>query len=95
MRVQHYNVTCLNFLKLYVNKNYCSINILNICLQGGMILLASALKEPTIFDGIVLMAPLIFIDPALATPVKLWAARLFSRITPQLTVYILIKSLLY
>lgn len=51
-----------------------------------MILLSAALKEPSTFDGVVLMGPLIFIDPALASPVKLWAARLFSRLSPQLTV---------
>lgn len=53
-----------------------------------MILLSAALKEPSAFDGVVLMGPLIFIDPALASPVKLWAARLLSRLTPQLAVYI-------
>ncbi len=55
-------------------------------LQGGMILLSAALKEPTAFDGVVLMGPLIHIDPALASPVKLWAARLLSRVTPHLAV---------
>lgn len=54
--------------------------------QGGMILLSATLREPTAFDGVVFMGPLIHIDPALASPVKLWAARLFSRLTPQLTV---------
>ncbi|XP_057369577.1 monoglyceride lipase-like [Daphnia carinata] len=54
--------------------------------MGGMILLSAALKEPSAFDGVVLMGPLIFIDPALASPVKLWAARLLSRVTPQLAV---------
>lgn len=54
--------------------------------QGGMILLSAALKEPTAFDGVVLMGPLIHIDPNLASPVKLWAARLLSRVTPHLAV---------
>ncbi len=52
-----------------------------------MILLAASLREPSAFDGVVLMGPLIFIDPALASPVKLWAARLLSRVTPQLAVF--------
>lgn len=51
-----------------------------------MILLSAALKEPSAFDGVVLMGPLIHIDPALASPVKLWLARLLSRVTPQLAV---------
>lgn len=54
--------------------------------MGGMILLAAALKEPSAWDGVVLMGPLIHIDPALASPVKLWAARVLSRVTPQLAV---------
>ena len=54
--------------------------------MGGMILLAACLKEPSAFDGVVLMGPLITIDPGLASPIKLWAARLLSRIAPQMTV---------
>lgn len=58
-----------------------------------MILLAAALKEPSAWDGVVLMGPLIHIDPALASPVKLWAARILSRVTPQLAVYNQLKFL--
>ena len=60
-----------------------------------MILLSAALKEPAAFDGVVLMGPLIFIDPALASPVKLFAARLLSRVTPQLAVFILKQFSIY
>lgn len=61
-------------------------SIYSCCIQGGMILLSASMKEPTAFDGVVLMGPLIFIDPVLASPLKLWAAKLLSRMTPQLTV---------
>ena len=54
--------------------------------QGGMITVAAVLKEVKAFDGVVLMGPLIHIDPAMATPIKIWTARMLSRIAPNLTV---------
>jgi len=74
--------------------SYPTINLINLFLklQGGMILLAAALKEPSAWDGVVLMGPLIHIDPALASPVKLWAARVLSRVTPQLAVRYIINN---
>jgi len=54
--------------------------------MGGMITLATALRETKAFDGVVLMGPLIHIDPALASPMKIWAVRMLSRIAPNLSV---------
>jgi len=54
--------------------------------MGGMITVAAVLKEVKAFDGVVLMGPLIHIDPAMATPIKIWTARMLSRIAPNLTV---------
>ena len=51
-----------------------------------MITLATALRETKAFDGVVLMGPLIHIDPALASPMKIWAVRMLSRIAPNLSV---------
>lgn len=51
-----------------------------------MITLAAALKDMKAFDGVVLMGPLIHIDPALASPMKLWVVRMLSRIAPNLSV---------
>jgi len=54
--------------------------------MGGMITLAAALKDMKAFDGVVLMGPLIHIDPALASPMKLWVVRMLSRIAPNLSI---------
>jgi len=54
--------------------------------MGGMITLAAALRDVKAFDGVVLMGPLIQIDPALASPMKIWAVRLLSRIVPNLSI---------
>lgn len=51
-----------------------------------MITLAAALKEPKALDGVVLMGPLIYIDLALVTPMKLWLARMLCKIAPNLAV---------
>ena len=51
-----------------------------------MITLAAALRDVKAFDGVVLMGPLIQIVPALASPMKIWAVRLLSRIAPNLSI---------
>ena len=54
--------------------------------QGGMILLTATLKEPEAFSGIVLMGPLIHLNPLFASPVLVWTTKVLSRYLPQLAV---------
>ena len=54
--------------------------------QGGMILLAAALREPPCFTGVILSGPMIYIDPAVFTPFRVWGVGLLSHFFPQLIV---------
>lgn len=53
--------------------------------MGGLIALLTILKtqESGLFSGIVLMGPLIALDPAMATPMKVFMAKAASRFLPS------------
>ncbi|TRY61857.1 hypothetical protein TCAL_11238 [Tigriopus californicus] len=55
---------------------------------GGLISLLAVLAapEPTFFRGAVLMAPLIEVDPSMATPCNIWMAKWLSNILPQMPI---------
>lgn len=54
--------------------------------MGGMITLATALRDHQAFDGVVLMGPLIQADPALASPIMVGIGRFLCMIAPQITI---------
>ena len=51
--------------------------------MGGLITVYANLSEPTLFKGIVFMAPLITMDPNIATPFKRRLAGWFKQILPS------------
>jgi acylglycerol lipase len=54
--------------------------------MGGEIAVLTAMRRQEFFRGVVLSAPAIEPDPALATPLRVAAARVFGRIAPSLPV---------
>ena len=54
--------------------------------MGGMIALAAAIRDAELLNGVVLAGPSIHLDPALATPFRMWLARTVSWIAPHLPV---------
>lgn len=62
--------------------------------MGGLIGVLCALKEPQLFKGMVLMGPLITMDPDLATPFKKKLAGFFQGILPSFAIGQLDASLI-
>ena len=54
--------------------------------MGGLITVHAAMAEPDLFKCIVLMAPLIKIDPKVATPIKKMLGNIFSGFFPSLVI---------
>eukprot|EP01137_Pigoraptor_chileana_P037002 Opistho-2@33471 len=52
--------------------------------MGGLIAIETIRKRPEFFTGVVISGPAIIPDPATATPLKLFAAKVFAAIMPQL-----------
>jgi len=51
--------------------------------MGGTIAIKTAMHHPQMFRGVVLIAPAVVIAPELATPIKIFLAKIVSRIAPQ------------
>ena len=51
--------------------------------MGGLITVNAAMAEPDLFKSIVLMGPLIKMDPKIATPFKKVLSNVFSGIIPS------------
>ena len=51
--------------------------------MGGLITVLSSMAEPDLFKSIVVMGPLIKMDPNIATPLKKTLASVFSGILPS------------
>ncbi len=51
-----------------------------------MILLTATLKEPEAFSGVVLMGPLIHLNPLFGSRALVWTTKVLSRYIPQLAV---------
>jgi len=54
--------------------------------MGGAVALATALGFPGLSTGLVLSAPALGADPATSTPLRVWAARLLSKLAPTVGV---------
>ena len=54
--------------------------------MGGLITVHAAMAEPGLFKCIVLMGPLITMDPTLVTPFKKVLAGVFSGLLPSLAI---------
>jgi len=52
--------------------------------MGGLIAISTALREPNLFDGLVLSGPLIRGDPKVATPMNKFLAKTLSSVVPKL-----------
>lgn len=51
--------------------------------MGGLITILTAMEQPDLVQGLVLMGPLVEPDPKMATPFKVWLAKVVSRIWPS------------
>ena len=54
--------------------------------MGGLISINVLLAEQELFQGVVLMGPLVMMNPDLATPFKKFLANIFSRILPSFAI---------
>lgn len=51
--------------------------------MGGLISLFTVFKAESLFKGMVLMGPLLIVDPSMATPTKKWIAKVVQGIAPS------------
>ncbi|KAL8565737.1 hypothetical protein ACOMHN_018654 [Nucella lapillus] len=51
--------------------------------MGGAVTLVSAIERPDYFDGVILIAPAVQIDPETVSPLRIFLGKIVARICPQ------------